>query len=161
METNKYYTPEIEEFYIGFEYEHKLHLIDKIPDNIIPGTIELPEGEWLKATFEYPFYHQGLINFSNFFRVKYLDQEDIESLGFIKSNSEILFARSSLTFWDKGNYCLGYCEADKHISIRGRYNHGRRAINWYNTNNTGEGILFDGIIKNKSELIKLMKQIGI
>jgi len=63
MKNNLYYTPTIEEFHIGFQYEY-------LNEN----------NDWIKCTpteiteldFKYQTY--GL-------RVKYLDQSDIESLG--------------------------------------------------------------------------------
>jgi len=146
---NKYYTPEIEEFHVGFEYECLFNFNDW--RSHIYGSEEEVE---VYGTKELDYLKRHIKNF----RVKYLDREDIESLGFIPiipSNIE-----------DKGSY-----EPD-----------------WWSTTKTGDGyqilkcknystneityeisygqheyrqVKFDGTIKNKSELKKLLKQLGI
>lgn len=63
---NKYYVPSIEEFHVGFEFEH---------DN---------SREWVKHTLD---NSHSLIEvdkdiYINRIKVKYLDKEDIESFGF-------------------------------------------------------------------------------
>jgi hypothetical protein len=72
----KYYTPEIEEFHVGFEYEHNAlsgnlpinytKIIHSIDDNILDIFVK--------------------IEVTSIIRVKYLDQEDIESLGWIRKH---------------------------------------------------------------------------
>jgi hypothetical protein len=60
---NKYYTPEIEEFHVGFEYER-----NQYNNNI-----------WFKYVVE----RKDVLDHSDKdIRVKYLDREDIESAGF-------------------------------------------------------------------------------
>jgi len=67
---DKYYIPKIEEFHIGFEYEEQ---VDR--DEWINITIaEVCELEFIADDLE---HNQGLS-----IRVKYLDQVDLESLGF-------------------------------------------------------------------------------
>lgn len=67
----KYYTPKIEEFHVGFEYEVKLN-----------------SGEWVKYTLttlsELNFEDWSLKQ--NDVRVKHLDTEGLESLGWNVSN---------------------------------------------------------------------------
>ena len=65
-----YYKPSIEEFHVGFEYEEKLQTKDK----------------WIKRTLEDvdDFKRMEVNTADSHRRVKYLDREDIESLGFIK-----------------------------------------------------------------------------
>jgi len=63
----KYYTPKIEELHIGFEYEVKLN-----------------SGEWVKrelSTLSELNFEDWSVK-QNDVRVKYLDIEDIESLGY-------------------------------------------------------------------------------
>lgn len=78
---NKYYTPSIEEFHIGFECE--------MLSEIYGGTavpIEQHKEIWRKYTLN----RQDIIRFfiqtdelaRPLFRVKYLDKENVESLGF-------------------------------------------------------------------------------
>ena len=83
---NKYYTPAIDEFYVGFEYE-----VAEIK------SADLITGEQEHKIWVHKFYDQGDLidlyyNYKPDFdsvtfdktklRVKYLDQKDIESLGF-------------------------------------------------------------------------------
>lgn len=67
MEDKKYYTPKIEELYVGLEYEFRNFL-----------------GKWKKRTFDIKSAHRvlsNLIYMPDHFRVKCLDHEDILSLG--------------------------------------------------------------------------------
>lgn len=123
MESNKYYIPTIEEFYVGFEYEIKNAFWDKIisTKNIFYESLE---------------YH---LNNGNI-RVKYLDQEDIESLGFIKH-------KTIDNYWKLNNIVLRIKNFKISIYVYDDY--------------TVDKLIFEGIIKNKSELIKLLKQLNI
>lgn len=77
METNnKYYTPTLEEFHIGFQYEWLNE-----------------QGEWIKEDTPTEISEDGYNEQAYGLRVKYLDKEDIESFGFtVQSNSETIFA---------------------------------------------------------------------
>jgi len=73
IDNNKYYTPSIDEFYIGFECE-----------------IYNANNEWLPILFtkghlynDLKFVDQFEDNLENSFRVKYLSKEDIEGLGWV------------------------------------------------------------------------------
>lgn len=137
MEENKYYVPEITEFHVGFEYEEKI-------------------GEWKKQVYkldsllnvlwdgEYEFY-----SIDPTFRVKYLSKEDIESLGweFIKQHP----GTTSFDF-EKGDYSLNFDP-----EFGDKWN-----LRIYDgENQDSEFNYFSGYIKNKSELVKLLKQLGI
>lgn len=132
---NKYYTPSLEEFHVGFEFEFK-H-----PD--------YPEQDWMKYSTpelnveheDCPFTYKNLKDF----RVKYLDREDIESLGF-KHVVDKGFDHSYDEYWVSGQWYI------KNIWI-----------------NKAEGLeigsamyekQFQGNIKNKSELRKILKMCG-
>ena len=142
METNKYYTPELSEFYIGFEYE----FFDK------------NEKKW--TLFEYEPYDDclvgdviGWIN-DNKVRVKYLDYDDIESLGWVPENEKkILYIIND----KKGDRCA-LCYNNKIVSIAKQY-----PMQKMNTEKefTHTMTFFLGVIKNKSELNKLLTQLGI
>jgi hypothetical protein len=135
----KYYTPTIEEFHVGFEYEVK------------------KEESWFRCFYSqgslvdiYYKYNDDLdsIDFeADTIRVKYLDQEDIESLGFKHEVSD-----NAGGYWFKGNYTLNYYF--KHSSLPNSL-----IITSDDYGNTI--VLFNGIIKNKSELIKVLKQVNI
>lgn len=132
----KYYTPEIEEFHVGFEYEY-LTNGDEWVKHIINNKADLIDCiEDIKESK---------------IRVKYLDKEDIESLGFkhIENNYTSYYkinAPGKLGYWTEVaiDFRWGYDD----ISILG-------------FRGTENDILFRGIIKNKSELKRLMKQLNI
>ena len=163
----KYYTPKIEEFHVGFEYEsYEMHY--SMSDEWDEGT-----PMWIKRTVldinqeqcdvnkpKYKAtYHVAINNsyepnveWNKNIRVKYLDYKDIESLGWIdvwaeKKESRIL---SFVMIQQNGNYFeLRYDTASSKcctISIR-------TDLKPYE--------LFIGRINNKSELVKIMKMVGI
>jgi len=141
---NKYYTPEIEEFHVGFEFCDR-H--SNYPEE---------EKNWIKRDYtlraEYELDNisgritEGLI------RVKYLDREDIESLGLeYDNNAEPIPARDYPhmlipTAYAKEDWMLYHYEYDSVIWIE---------------NYKEDSFYFKGVIKNKSELKKLLKRIGI
>jgi len=128
---NKYYQPSIEEFYIGFEYE-TIYLQDY--DNWVKET--LSQGD---AIYFFDSYIADALPLE--FRVKYLDKEDIESLGFKQSETDKnWYDYKNERFWL-------YKENDKDT-------------NWTISDNESE-VGFTGIIKNKSELKILLKQLNI
>ncbi len=134
---SKYYTPTIEEFHVGFEYE------------VYKPTENTSKRNWEKLTFYHgevdATYNQTtmLINYKYYekdIKVKYLDKEDIESLGFIKDS---IYSHKL-----NQDYYLEYnSEEPIHLDT----------IDIKDNQNT----LFSGTIKNKSELIKLLKQLNI
>jgi hypothetical protein len=73
MENNLYYTPELEEFHVGFEIE-LLNI-----ENSQWGKYTITESDLLDATH----YESSALKhiLEDEYRVKYLDREDIESLG--------------------------------------------------------------------------------
>jgi hypothetical protein len=142
---NKYYKPQLEEFHLGFEYD------------ILVGE------EWVKKVFtiKSPCLTDG-INFSEYLtneklRVKYLDREDIESLGFVYKGSYddyLEFSKNvnkdltwELLLFD--DHVIHLTLTSDELMMLGDY---------------GEDGMIQHIsvlIKNKSELIKLLKAIQI
>ena len=120
METNKYYTPSIEEFHVGFELEIKTHELRP----------------WEKHTWIPGDQAKSVSNYLDQIRVKYLDSEDIESLGFMQNS---LYSHTKEDWvievnTNDLNDTLGiYCVSD---------------------------LRFKGRIKNKSELKRVLKMIG-
>lgn len=124
---DKYYTPNVSEFFVGFEFEI------------------FKNNNWIKSNFNIdniiPVFAR--INdktiISDKIRVKYLDKEDIESLGFkfkidlyVKDNLTLQVHKDSIT------------------------------IKYYdNFNNEWRTRVEQIIINNKSELVKLFKQLQI
>ena len=136
---NKFYTPKIDEFFVGFEYEHYL-----TPSEYIDGT------GWLRCIFPNdPFVGSGILRMKSFenIRVKYLDKEDIESFGFklkVENKYGITFANEL--------YSIVYSKLkNNHVEVF--------LIQPYI--NESDGLKFSGIIKNKSELKKLLIQLEI
>lgn len=132
---NKYYTPEIEEFHVGFDYQ------------IFEDWDCFEEKTWHNQVYGKngsDIENMGYVGGPdmNRFRVKYLDREDIESLGFVKGDG---------MWWNHPDgYQLGYGDVIQ--------NHGA----WI-TKGAIENQLdywFKGTIKNKSELKRILKQIG-
>ena len=148
---NKYYTPTIEEFHVGFEYEVNF------------GSIENPD--WVKESL-YRGTEVIVLPFmiTQNIRVKYLDKEDIESLGweFVSLKYEGNKIRklkkeylnkdiTSLKSWEI-EYCYYYMD----------YNFDTNHLVIHNDQEySASYVWFDGIIKNKSELKILLKQLGI
>ena len=145
MENEKYYTPELEEFYIGFEYEvwesvgySKEHWTKKV------HTIKNENGSY---TSDLTLIDDGC----NKARVKYLDQEDIESFGFD----------------------LGQCTKDGYYFIKGTMLTKHEWVLTFGGKTNPENYLsicdmnealgncFTGTVKNKSELKKILSMLGI
>jgi len=143
---DKYYTPSIEEFHIGFEYEQ---------EDINEGGSSL---SWYKYTIKEggAYIIDQLITNEDLglsYRVKYLDKEDIESLGFVETSNNwfTINAPGKLGYWTQVVIDFRWMhrtEPYKDISISGK---------------RGEenDVIFRGIIKNKSELKVLLKQLNI
>ena len=128
---DKYYTPEIEEFHIGFEYEYE--------DINESGSTT----SWYKTVVkenECYIIDQHLKYSDDLnLRVKYLDKEDIESLGF-KFKTD-LYVKDNLTLQvHKDSITIKYYD---------------------NFNNEWRTRVEQIVIKNKSELVKLLKQLQI
>jgi len=183
MESNKYYTPSIEEFCFGFEYEIRDELCGdagskefacqkdfvgrtldcnghgykKVLLGWKPKTFQLNDD--LKKDLQYEVIN-GILEPKLFnYRVKYLDREDIESFGFqYRSNT-------SLEWYKLDKHCedgwssYGYWN---HFSLAYDYNSNRIQIVAYEYSyDESETVLFQGSCKNKSEFKTLLKQLNI
>lgn len=149
MENNLYYTPEISEFYIGFEYEHltgfekefKPWIYDLTSAcNIIERESISHNGEIVKMFIP---AIQACIEEKQC-RVKYLDQEGIESLGWKDCDNIYNTIR-----WNFNDYILMFYKKDNRYLI------------FRDCGPNNIQTVFNGFIKNKSELIKLMQQLNI
>ena len=146
---NKYYTPSIEEFHVGFEYESleegsqtKFNK-DIVTDNHLYGDYE--QNTLLSELYFHPERA----------RVKYLDQEDIESLGFEVSPSE-----HNPLYW---HIVIKNDPKDYMKSIVGYYDFTSKELSLENLGSYEDHKYYvkDIIVKNKSELKKLLKQLNI
>lgn len=135
-EENKYYTPDISEFHVGFACEWS----------------EQGRKIWIEEIIDEDDLSDLCIGTDKieYFRVKFLDREDIESCGFeYKHKSKIDEINYRLLFQFKGtDILLSFSDATpfQRICIE---------------KNGGYSTVFLGYIKNKSELKKLLKQLGI
>lgn len=142
---NKYYTPKIEEFYIGFEYEryngsgfYQCKNID-----------EKENSNWLECKF-YRDYKtlEDLLELKNV-RVKYLDEDDILSLGFRKY-------KDNFYFHDKYNLMMNHSTED---GIVGLATSDPSKNTLFATKGEDPNKIPRIKIKNKSELKKLLEQL--
>ena len=133
----KYYTPTIEEFHIGFEYE-----------------ISTREGAWLKDTYmcnsKVGVTFDDMPELAKISRVKLLDRSDIEDLGW----EYVPYVSQG----EQGDRWFDVHKKGKYTMISGgvKTNHVRIFIDSMLDDN-----LFQGTIKNKGKLKDVLKMIGI
>lgn len=177
MSKSKYYTPELQEFHAGFEYEvlnngaWEKQVLNE--DMIVspPGSDE---------DTDQPFTFKSEINR---FRVKHLDTQDVLELGFtenvFKGYSDELFGFPiefsrwkdvprgvvsepvlSLQYGSHMNGDRGVSE--EHLIFR-QFKFGEMliAFKYYGDRSFNFGTVFKGKIKNKSELKRLLKQLEV
>ena len=136
---NKYYTPDISELFNDFEYEY------------FQGDKWNTEG----FTIYSPVLVKDILDRLKLgmVRVKYLDSQDIEECGFNIFEKESLYSPNAISYHKKhgfGEFYIEYIDYDYPTRITYKRN-----------NERFEYCMFEGFIKNKSELKKLLKQLGI
>ena len=134
-----YYSPSIEEFHYGFMYLHEE-----------PYTGELLECE-VDSLFSWKNYEE----YSEEYFVKKIDQEDIESLGFKHKGGGwyVKDAPGKLGHWTQIVLrTWKTTDEGREIFIKGKRGP-------WNSEDAEEQHLFDGIIRNKSELKRILHQI--
>lgn len=131
-----YYKPELEEFYIGFEFQ----LIDK--HNVTVNKVFGRNQDIL-----YKRHLEQVIELlkTNRIRVKYLDNADIESFGFTRLNENTLYTLEANGI---EYYLVDYPAIPHKYEIRPSHPSMRYGS-------------FLGFIKNKSDLGKILKQLDI
>lgn len=145
-----YYTPLIEEFHVGFEYEesdYELQIIKSKKVNSISILNKI--GKLLKDFKGSPFEEQPIL-------VKYLDKEDIKTLGFKFSFKEINdfyildTGENNIDFggWYSNTIRLNHSAKCKWLKLEAK-----NKFDKYIT-------LFQGYIKNKSELKDILNKVG-
>ena len=132
----KYYVPSIEEFHVGFEYE--------IQDLHLKGVFREKEEDWIPTVFSklttisdlwYCLSYEDLVKGA--LRVKYLDREDIEAEGWVRKQLPHQY----------------FLETYMLVDVK----HGEYSI----MNLRYEDNIFRGTIRNRSELRRIMKMVGI
>lgn len=145
---NKYYTPSIEEFFVGFECETR---VASFEENWEKTTIYAEFKDGWNSNIEDLLiaYNDGYLEF----RVKYLDAGDIEELGFIYKGKTI-----DIWFEKEGNFDMGTWTSYKCRLHYGLHDN-RLFIDMIDIND--EISVFRGIVKNKSELKKVLNMLNI
>lgn len=147
---NKYYIPQIEEFYVGFEYEFQtLKGWEK-------RTFNSNDGGYYNSTSE---TKEGLSDGN--IRVKFLDRQDIEAEGF-ESYGEFNHHRKQIEDYDAYFYITPYgnkafengyiIESDIVV---------KNADGSLSDINSRQAVWFMGDIRNASELRTILKQIRV
>lgn len=161
---NEYYTPELESFHIGFEYEfHGMTTGGLVIMDMKEGTVEevsKPTHKvWSKETLTLDFLDNGYRSLSDIqrliesdqIRVKYLDQEDIEELGFTYQGSDMMGGKH---FEKRVEKYINHDTILRLIQIQGRV----QIVTQHEGGPDDNGYtVFNGLIKNKSELKRILK----
>lgn len=133
---NKYYTPELSEFFEGFEFQYQ----------------DIEHAKWISDVYrlDWEVEESGIYEYLDWgnIRVKCLDQEDIESLGF-----KLDPIRSYLNY--RNSFSL--INEPYKLSLDHIYNENKIILRGHKVDYPTK-TLFEGIIKNLSELKKLLKQ---
>jgi hypothetical protein len=149
---NKYYIPEISEFHVGFEFEMK----------------KAEQDEWVKMIYSYLSDYcfdvhwfqdeKKEVHVPDCIRVKYLDNYDVTELGFKDW-------RDVRGYWTASadTEIFPLINEDYYLNIHMTQNirNGRIILESVFRKTAESYIIFDGIIKNKSELKKLLKQLQL
>ena len=139
---SRYYTPSVEEFHIGFEFEH-LNCEGRLVVGELVGSCdwhkETCDADWLNIiNDDYEHDEEEVKRY----RVKFLDREDIESFGFsIKSG-----VNNRGKFYNSYGVNLYHRDEDQKVII------GDKDLG---------SVIFNGNIKNKNEFKRVLKQIGL
>lgn len=149
-----YYIPEIEEFHVGFEFELTNMsvggLVLDFSEDYIEETSLVPvyekrvlSKEWINSynpegALE---YIDVMIDF-NRVRVKYLDEEDVIELGMEKVE------RGFVKYLPDGTYFHLYFRENRRVKIHHQLTSGLYPV-------------FRGVVKNKSELKRVLKMIEV
>ena len=146
--SERYYIPKEEEFYSGFEYEC-CKCLSKNKDKIVLDNIFI----------KYRFEVWDFLNYEDFYldrcisdgmvRVKYLDENDFNSLGAL--SDKIRSCGGRMCFW-KENYTFTYVINENKLQIIKHSPANEKCL---------DEKIFHGVIKNKSELRKLLIQLDI
>lgn len=141
----KYYTPNLEEFHVGFEYEYLTNDVrqeEHFHKDVFNGIDTFEDKECLH-----------LIDIKNIIekvpddiRVKYLDTEDIKECGGTNYQEGYEYDHT----WDIG----------KHHELKAWFHRGLPIVR-ITRKDFSNVFLFHGDIKNKSELKKLIQQLNI
>jgi hypothetical protein len=114
MGKQKHYTPALEEFHIGFKFEYLASggkLLKDHPDNWERWERSVVDKDWFDRILEdFEENDVGLMDTEEVikYRVKYLDQQDIEELGWIpdEKGSQFTFVGREDEIWGDCADCI-------------------------------------------------------
>ena len=140
---DKYFSPTTEELLTEVINNGDVYGFVYNTDTLLQIKFDLPIENSLKYFIENGNKNNEIYSLNlDIYKLKCLDRDDIESMGFI----EVIHSYGSL--YKKGNFTIEYAYDNVRIVIR--------EIEEQNTTQ-----LFQGIIKNKSELKFILKTLGI
>jgi len=169
MDTN-YYTPSLEEFYTGFEFERLLTSYSYKLQHIEGDSYKVLEDpkqcmsfqKCVCETNDFELLEIILDERPEEVRVKYLDREDIEELGFNYVKAGDFLKNDNIYIVD--SYEKGYFISGDTYTVLTKYDnnfcHIYSNVNWVG-DPSNMSTVFQGNIKNKSELKKLIEQLMI
>lgn len=157
----KYYTPEISEFHINFEFEffeESGKLVKDHPANKSEWKSEICDWSWLDTICD--DYEHNKESISKLYRVKYLDKENIETIlipfGFKEEDDK--YSSQTICKYIKGDiYQTAIIVSlfnDKQVKVTKYDYKGEHDRNNYFP-------IFWGELKNVSEFKKLIQQLNI
>jgi len=161
--TDKYYTPEIEELVFGLEYEELVgyteggHSINVGKESWVKRTCDLsmtmPDIGFITDKKEDMLYY-----IASDIRVKHLDREDIESCGWgfkKEKNKAMLFEilKDDFNGRRRSKLIMAFNPISQWICIA--------LVIEKPFEENEERTFFAGTIKNKSELARVLKQVGV
>ncbi len=169
----KYYTPTIDEFYIGYECEWKVNGREwsvKYPDICYNWNKHKIEIEDFYSN-DFDIEEHNINNNTLIWRTKYLDDEDLNELGFTKIGKNIRYGyidyvgdNSKIDLSKVGYYCyitFHKCRVDdEHLIMFHRYNPTTRNIE-EDLKEFESEIRFRGNIRCKNELKTILKFLNV
>ena len=143
---DKYYTPAIEEFHIGFEYEL---FLDSADIGFQWNKMDMDTSELLPLSNIEELLERHKV------RVKYLDIDDLNEIGFKHIGGKLLRDVGQLFVFNNGRYFV-------HVNYTRFSDRCVLKIETSVFENSVRTLVVHSIgIKNKSELLKLMAQLNI
>ena len=143
---DKYYTPTIEEFHIGFEYEL---FLDSADIGFQWNKMDMDTSELLPLSNIEELLERHKV------RVKYLDIDDLNEIGFKHIGGKLLRDVGQLFVFNNGRYFV-------HVNYTRFSDRCVLKIETSVFENSVRTLVVHSIgIKNKSELLKLMAQLNI
>jgi len=139
MQKNKYYTPEIEEFHVGFEYEQASTMPSYLHWDFIVWGDDIND--------EFEFLISGIRD--EHVRVKYLTKEDIEWLNWKYISTTTKASGSKILKFSKENLRMTYELSSMEMCI------------YVLLDPVAAKNIYVLPTKNKSELVRVMKTLNI